>query len=319
MQSNLGRVLSDADSGHRDNLVVVVRGFEEDGKETDVRGIEPRTRQEVRVALTTTGPEAENPRRISLAKLRDGYRVQRQIYRLEPGGVIAFSRAVSTGKGTYEAPWPEVLAYDHQQAKETCARFEHGMVIMAEDPKPDRSPGDLFVFQPENGFKADTPEKVSEGVAEFLSSPVRKCTPAGGRTFLLVARDCAGDGNEKPRTRMQRSLITKDGDQWRPMDPDEAARWMLKSAKAMSLGWQECCFGVVPVEVYRLSKMLDPEKVRVPAMAFYATAARNYGARTVYVKLSGFPEDKERFINSFFVEGPYGQRGGLEPASLVFG
>jgi hypothetical protein len=314
MQSNLNMALSGTDAP-RENLVVVVRGFfevEGSGKGVGVQGINPSTRQKVVVFLTTTGPEAENPRRISLAKLRDGYRVQRQTYRLEPGGVIAFSRAVQTGKGVYTAPWPEVLAYDNQQAKETCARFKYGMVVMLEEPKPDRSPGDLFAFRPDIGFKADTPKEVSEGVAEFFAS-----RRVQGHTFRIVAHVV---GEKKPQIRMQRSLIVKDGDQWRPMDAGEAASWARNCAKAMSLLQAVRCFSVMPVETYRLSKMLDPEKVRVPTKAYYRSVAgdREYGTRVTYVKLSGLPEDEERFINSFFVEGPYEQRGGVDPASLKF-
>lgn len=309
IQQSLG---SAVESGRRENIVIVVRGFEEGDREVGVRGIEPAIRRETAVFLTTAGPEAENPRRISIDKLRKGYRVQRQTLKLEEGGVVAFSRAVRTGEGTYEAPWPEVLAYDRQQAKETLARFEYGCVVMFDEPKPDRSPGDLFVFHPERGFVAGTPDEVAAGTAEYFGAEAVR-----GHTLLVRAHP--GDpGEQAPATQMPRALVVKDGDRWRAMSAEEAAGWASGCASRLAGSRAGCRFSVVPVSTWRLSKMLDPAKVRVPAMAYYTEAGgqRVYGARTTCVKLSGVPGDEERFVNAFFVEGPYGQRGGIDPDTL---
>jgi|GEM_PF-6517423 len=301
----------------RENIVLVVRGYEErDGGRVGVRGVNPTTRREETVVLTASGPEAENPRRPALEKLRGGYRAQRRLLRLEEGGVIAFSRAARGADGVYEAPWPEVLAYDRESAKATLSRFEFGLVVMFDDPKPDRSPGDLFAFHPERGFVASTPDEVEAGVAGYLGGEGVR-----GQTLLVRMHQ---EGRPPRSGHMPRALVTKEGDRWRPMTAEEAASWAracaVRLAEADGDGHR---FSVLPVRTWRLSKMLDREKVQVPALAFYTegdVGQRAYGARVTYVKFSGGAGDEEcvgeRFVNAFFVEGPYGQRGGIDPDTL---
>lgn len=106
------------------NLTIQVTGFvtenDRTGKPVDyVEGINLDTNQPVKVTLSTQGIEAENAARKSIKDYRDGFRMGRNEYKMEAGGIMSFRTAFPNKDGTqFLAVWPNALAYNAKDAAE---------------------------------------------------------------------------------------------------------------------------------------------------------------------------------------------------------
>lgn len=105
--------------GQAENIVMRVTDYklDEKGAAVALKGLTFPDKREVEVSLTDTGKAAENPNRSTLNDYRKGFKFGKSTYKLEPGGLVSFSKAYKKPDGGYQATWMDVMAYNSDDAK----------------------------------------------------------------------------------------------------------------------------------------------------------------------------------------------------------
>ena len=99
------------------------------------KGTRVDTGEDITVRLTDRGRDAANPRRTSLDTLSKGFKMGRNEYQVEIGGVMSFKGAWKNGE-EYIASWPNVLAFNASDADKYMQHQEAVMLRMF-PPKKD--------------------------------------------------------------------------------------------------------------------------------------------------------------------------------------
>lgn len=238
-------------SGDGINLPVKVTGFVEDGGQVGVvgealAGIDKG--REVSLFLTTTGHNAQNESRMPISKLRDGFKIGRDKYRLVPGGVVSFKGAFPKEPGQYIGLWPNVLAYNAQDAGQYVRHMDNAVVRLFE--KDGKHFGYALDLKGGEHFAARTGGELVDGVKAFAARAAASDAKPS-TAFLLRYLDGAG---AVLNYALVTNTYTKDNGNWRNMSPDETAALIAEVAgEAKEGGTDYKAIDVLPAERLSLS------------------------------------------------------------------
>lgn len=121
-------------SSKKEGIVVRVKGFEEQGSQVGILGVNALTGEEVTVWLTDSGACADNKGRKTLKQLRDSFKMGSVRYKLEAGGLVHFKGCFpkKDSPKNYISTWANVLGYNAQSAKDSVVYIKNCFVRMFE-------------------------------------------------------------------------------------------------------------------------------------------------------------------------------------------
>lgn len=194
-------------------IIIDVTGFEENDNEIGAAGINVLTHEKVVVWLTTQGKAADNSNRNSIRKMRDGFKVGRNPYKLVKGGRVLFKNAfpLNDREGHYMSTWANVLGYNADDVKNYSFYSDAALLRIAQSPTNDFKPfGILTMFftSPKSfliGNKAEDVVGRALKCREHFRTPsflVRLLNPKGYVTgFVELDRRANWNSDEgRPRT-----------------------------------------------------------------------------------------------------------------------
>lgn len=301
------------------NLPVRVTGFVEKDGAVGVKGVNLNqdSGEEVSVFLTDRGKAAETPNRPSLEKLKEGFKIGRNKYRLEEGGIMSFKAAFPTNKEktSYMAQWPNVLAYNAQDAKSYVGHANHALLDLRENNG--RHYGTVFSFNPreDKHIKGQSGSDIKDQVEEVAQNSV--IPPA----FLV--RFCDNEGQV-----VDYQMIVKqyNKDEDRPMNAEEMGEYLasyVDYAQNEKFEGQNLNVNVLPAQRYIVSpKSLNVEEGEKSSLDFFKNVKKSFVkelengeidivAKEAWMKLGG---DNGEFVNSIHVNEPFGE--GVDPVLI---
>lgn len=304
------------------NLAVKVAGFSQSSDGVGVVGTRIPDGEKVEVFLTTRGKMAENPRRNSIEKLRDGFKVQRTQYKLEPGGVVVFKGAFKPKGGTaYIASWPNVIAYNEEDAKKYYKMSEYGMMRLFHNAETDTWRGSYDSFAEPHIFTGKSADDLAAGAAGFVEKFPRA-------TFLIRALNERG---EVIGFRQISKLFVDDGNgATRLMTPAEVGKTVAEAAAQMNAPGG---YSVLPGLHYPVSRKAlngsDEDSKKSMLSAFQAAErafvkvvkeiddgleVQEVQSKRCFVKLSEPNDNGIVYVSGIYSEDPYGP--GVDPLTI---
>lgn len=307
------RIKKRTQSSNSINLPLEVREFETvnaRGQEfVGVKGIDLRTGDGATVFLTTTGRNAENQNRPSLETLAKGFKIGREKYQLEPGGVVSFKGAFPNGHepGQWIATWPNVIAYNKEERRASL-HSETGMLQMFEGAEG-RVSGVFYDF-----LKASIVQSEVGDVRRVVS---QLATEAHNQRGAFLVRGLDGEGRVAAY-----EMATKNynKEEQRVMTPPEMGAYVEKLVAWMPAHGIEQV-SIVPADKYAVSpKALTIDQNGKSKLGAFKAAAQAYivehdngdlemFAKDSFIKRGG---EKLEFINAVIPTDPYGP--GVDPA-----
>lgn len=162
--------------GQAENIVMRVIDYklDEKGAAVALKGVTFPDKREVEVSFTDTGKYADNPNRRTMEGYRKGFNLGGTQYKLEPGGLVSFSRAYKKPDGGYQTPWMDVLAYNSEKAQQ---HISSGLSVVR-----------MYTPRETKPLLKETYEKLkSEGVPQDqLAREVEKQLPDGTQRYRGV-------------------------------------------------------------------------------------------------------------------------------------
>ena len=295
------------------NLPVRVKGYIEKDGAAGIVGSDVRTGKDVTIFLSTIGKAASNQKRLSVEALRDGFKVKRDQYKLEPGGLISCKGAfqpMERGGGADITTWINVLGDNTKEVDKYVGHSPTAMLRMFGQEGSAR--GTVYVYEndPAKYVRGMTAEDVREGLVDVAQNATRP-------GFMIRVLDHEGrvvDYAQKAKYYNQQEN--------RHLDPDEIAGVIAREAGAMVRQHPGCSLDIVPIELISVSsKALITENGHSQLGAFQANASffmieqengeTDLVCKDVFMKFGGTSNE---FINALFVTDPYGP--GVDPVLL---
>jgi hypothetical protein len=308
------------------NLAIQVTGFTKssDGA-MGVVGTRIPGGERVEAFLTTRGHFASNPERNSIEKLVSGFKMGRNFYKLEEGGIVVFKGAFKPNGGeAYIAQWPNVLAYNAEDAQKYARSVEYGVLRMFQDQNTGMHRGTFYAYQAQDLYAGRAPN--GDGLAKGTSSFYAQHPNA---SFLIRGLDSDG---KVIGFRQVSKFFTDDGDgATRAMSADEACATVREAAAQMNAPGGYSVLPAIRWPVTR--KGLVANEAGRSSLAFFLAAERAYvnevddgqeiSAKRSFLKTSEPLDNGIVYVNGVYAEDPYGPGvdplliGGLEPSAKL--
>lgn len=245
--------------GQAESIVMRVTDYklDEKGAAVALKGVTFPDKREVEVSLTDTGKAAENPNRNSLNDYRKGFNLGGIQYKLEPGGLVSFSRAYKRPDGGYQTPWMDVLAYNSEKAQQ---HISTGLSVVR-----------VYTPRETKLLLKDAYEKLkAEGVPQDqLAREVEKQLPSGTQRFRGIvemyhpSQSMRGTEADELRSAVEtyfnapqfKERVLEDGDSARAQaDPGVIVRFLDQEDRVAD-------FSYIPhFEFYQNDRMLTSEE-----------------------------------------------------------
>lgn len=292
----------------RYNLTLEVEGFEQaEGGPLFVVGKNVSTGEKVRVTLTDQGPKASNSQRPSLERLRDGFKIGRDPYKLVAGGLLSMNNAFQRANGDWVGTWPNVLAYNKRDAEKYTGNGPLVMLRMF-DPPNGKPSGVVDSFDP-NGIRTAKREELASVIADLAKNYKRP-------SFIVRALDSQGDviafttpiaRHNEPKEEGGRTV-------WTPRPPEKMGQEVAAVALSRMRVPDDAVFSILPAEQYAVSpkSLIQDERGRSKLASFQATEKsyytavgedKDYHAKASYFKLGG---DNNHMVAAIYPLDPYG-------------
>jgi hypothetical protein len=297
------------------NLAIKVEGFVEDGeKGMGILGTRLDTGEEVKAFLTTKGYSAENKRRKSVAELGKGVKFGRNVYKLEPGGVICLKGAfeLNDNKGEHIGHWIDVLGYNAEDYKNYVG---HGVATLEMGRAKDGKVfGTLYHYLGEKlHVTGDSPQAVRPNIEHLAKGIARP-------SFLVRYLD--KEGKVVLNSRINPTWNKSEN---RELTPAEKAEAVVRECEKWGLTHQAISsVNIVPAQRFVVSpKTLigDENKNNGKAEAYQKLSERflkeqdngelELVAHECYYKMGG---DQNIFVNNVIMTDPSGD--GVDPALI---
>jgi hypothetical protein len=288
------------------NLPVRVEGFVQKDNAFGVKGIDLRNNKPVTVFLSTEGKAAENAQRKSIQSLKDGFKIGRNTFTLEPGGIVSFKGAFSGRDGDYISTWANVLAFNASDAEQYVRQSDAAMLRMYEKKGVHRGTVYIYEADPAAHITGASAEELREG----LAGAVESTTPGAKPGFLIRALD--KEGNVVGFEQKSKYYHTA---QERPMTPSEIAEVIADAAEGLKQTTGAASLNIVPIDQIMVSaeSLKADDKGRSQLGAFQG-AEKAYVlpqedgsielcCKHSYMKLGG---DQNQFVNGIYATDPYG-------------
>lgn len=299
------------------NLAVCVEGFTQSTSgAVGVVGSRVPGGKKTSVFLTTRGHHADNPARNSIEKLRNGFKVQRNFYKLQEGGIVVFKGAFKPQGGeAWLSQWANPLAYSGEDAKKYSKVAFHGVLRMYQDQNTGGHRGTFYDYHQGSIFTGKAPDgsDLASKVGAFYTG-----TPVS--SFLIRALDEKG---EVIGFRAVNKFFLDDGDgATRSMTPKEAGDAVVAAAAQMNAPGG---YSVLPAARYPVSpKGISGDENGRSKLAAFLAAERAYVTETddgqevcakmSFLKLSDPSPNGMVYVNGVYAESPYGP--GVDPLMI---
>jgi len=293
------------------NLPVEVTGFAEENGNVGVAGTNLLDGSDVKVFLTDRGKAASNSRRPTLEKLKDGFKIGRNRYQLEPGGLVVFKASFpQNGTNKYISQWPNVMAYNKESANKYVGMSENSMLDLQRN-QDGKYFGALYTFIDEEDqmIEASTTDHQEvhsqiKGLAEDFNAPA----------FMIrfVNENNEVEGVEFLRRKWHR-------EESRPFEAEDYADHVMKYIESEKDKFPENTrISIVPAERFIVSPLSingdesGDSKTSLPHFqAAYKSLSKELDngevenmAKTTFFQMGG---DNGEFVNSVHVVDPFGE------------
>ncbi len=299
------------------NLPVEVRGFvDKDGRQ-GVKGIDLRNRNEVEVFLSDRGKAAENPNRPSIERLANGFKIGRDKYQLEEGGVVSFKGAFINDEKSYIALWPNVMAYNKQDAVNYVKHSETATLDL-QKTESGKYYGALYCFenQPEKILSANIQDR--ETIYNAVGSAAQNYNAPA-----FVVRFVNSDNEVEACDFIRKKWDNENGKAFQPEDyASYVAKYVANMQEKLGNDYE---VSIVPAERFTISpkgiNSGEEDKAKTTLLTFQSaykalTTELENGdienvAKGVVFKTGG---DNNEFVNAAFVNEPFDK--GLDPVLI---